>query len=453
MHNLPTVAALAGRLRAGQLTSLDLVESCLDRIQDPAGEGALAFLHVDADAVRHAARASDGLRQAGVDLSPLMGLPLSVKDLFDVAGQPTSAGSRLLTSAPAATTDALCIARLRRAGAILIGRTNMTEFAYSGLGLNPHYGTPASPYDRATRRIPGGSSSGAAVSIADQMAVAGIGTDTGGSVRIPAALCGITGFKPTARRIPTSGVYPLSSTFDSVGPMAPSVACCIALYQIMRGQTVTAPLDPFPLQHVRLALPAGVALDGLDEHVAGAFESAIARLAAAGAHITRVRFDTIEAPDRPKKGGTLLAAEAYAWHRNALHEHAARYDRRVSTRMMPAAETSAADYIDLINWRRRFVETTTTSLAPYDALLLPTAPIIAPPIADLENSDTHYFETNGLMLRNTSIINQLDGCALSIPCHAPGAPPVGLMIAGAPMQDDKILQIGLAVEALLNGIP
>ncbi|MFK7845546.1 MAG: amidase [Rhodothermales bacterium] len=449
MPSIPTLAQFAQQMQSGATSSLKLVNESIERIEDTSGEGHLAFLKVDTKAARAAASASDQLRQSGSTLSPLMGIPVSVKDLFDVAGQITRAGSKLLNDAAPAAADATCVDLLRRAGAIIIGRTNMTEFAYSGLGLNPHYGTPASPYDRKTRRIPGGSSAGAGVSVADQMAVIGMGTDTGGSVRIPAALCGVTGFKPSTGRVSTKGALPLSTTYDSIGPLAPSVSCCITVDQILT-QQAPAPLSPFPLKNCRLAIPSGIATDHLDKSVTASFEAAIATLAQAGAHIGEVRFDPIEDPMRPSNSGKLLAAEAYAWHRTYLKEQSTHYDQRVSTRMMQAADTSAADYIDLLNWRRHFLHDIKIAMEPYDALILPTTPAIAPSISALESSDERYFSANVLMLRNTSIINQIDGCALSIPCHEPNTPPVGLMIAGASMQDEKILRIGLAIEKLVG---
>ena len=451
MPGIPTINQLSEQLIEGKITSLALTDRCIAQIEDVDGEGHLAFTKVDAEQARQAARASDQLREAGIVLSPIMGLPVSVKDLFDVAGQITRAGSKLLNKAMPATEDAAVVALLRKAGAIIIGRTNMTEFAYSGLGLNPHYGTPASPYDRQTRRIPGGSSSGAGVSVADQMAVFGMGTDTGGSVRIPAALCGITGFKPTARRVSTQGVLPLSTTYDSIGPLAPSVACCITVDQIISNQRVR-PLTPITLKGLRLAVPQGIAMRDLDNHVAADFDNARSVLEKAGVSISEVTFDSIEQSNRPSKGGRLLAAEAFAWHRAHLEDSTsfALYDPRVSTRMMPAAQTSAADYIDLLHWRATFLQQVNQELADYDALLLPTTPTIAPPIAALEESDEAYFASNVMMLRNTSIINQIDGCALSIPSHQPGAPATGIMIAGTAMQDEKVLRIGLAVEAVLH---
>ena len=415
----------------------------------PSGEGARTFIDVDVAAAQKAAKASDELRSVGINLSPLMGIPISVKDLFDVQGQVTRAGSVLLKSHEPAQRDAAIVARLREAGAIIIGRTNMTEFAYSGLGLNPHYGTPSSPYDRKTGRIPGGSSSGAGVSVADQMAVVGMGTDTGGSVRIPAALCGITGFKPTARRISTTGVLPLSSTFDSIGPLSPSVGCCITVDQLISGLPIQ-PITPVPLKHLRLAVPEGIALENLDAHVSADFARACNMLSKEGAHVSEVTIGALEDPDRPSNGGRLLAAEAYAWHRKHLENNHETYDPRVSTRMMPAAKTSATDYIELLNWRKDFVKSVEKELAGFDALLLPTTPIIAPPISELVESDDAYFKANVLMLRNTSIINQIDGCALSIPSHKQDTPATGLMVAGTSMQDAKILGIGLSIEQALR---
>ena len=449
MGSFPTLAELFSDFHDSTLTSVILTARCLERIADPAGEGARAFTAFQPDVALEAARVSDQLRAAGTLLSPIMGLPISVKDLFDVAGQPTHAGSVVLQGSPPAKKDAAAVARLRKAGAVLIGRTTMTEFAYSGVGLNPHYGTPASPFDRETRRIPGGSSSGGGVSVADGMAAAALGTDTGGSVRIPAALCGLTGFKPTARRVPTNGAFSLSMTYDSIGPIAPSVACCITLDQVLSGTPIEG-LDPFPINNLRFAVVRGIPQENLDNTVSAAFERALDTLSQAGAHVHDVSVPAINHPDRAAFGAQLLMSEAYAIHRSMLNEKKNQYDPRVAARMLPAAELSAADYIDLLGWRTHFLRDTHETLHPYDAILMPTTPQVAPPIADLEASDEVYYATNRAMLRNTSIINQVDGCALSIPCHHPGEAPNGLMVAGLPMQDEKILRIGLTVEAFLS---
>src|SRR6266436_1253615 len=251
---LRPIAALAQELAEGKTTSRKLVEAALARIADAGGEGGRVFTKVHAQDALLAADASDRLRKQGVVPSPLAGLPVSVKDLFDIAGDVTTAGSKILRDRSPAAADALAVARLRSAGAVVIGRSNMTEFAFSGIGINPHYGTPANPYDRVSRRIPGGSSSGAAVSVSDGMAAFALGTDTGGSVRIPAALCGIAGFKPTTARIPREGAFPLSRTLDSVGPLAPSVACCATVFQILAGEP-PHPLNTAALAGLRLGVP------------------------------------------------------------------------------------------------------------------------------------------------------------------------------------------------------
>src|SRR5262249_29275217 len=261
-----------------------LVEECLARIDDQAGEGARAFLKVHADEARAAADFYDHLHAAGRAPSPFAGIPISVKDLFDVAGDVTTAGSVILRDAPPAQHDAPAIARLRAAGFIAIGRTSMTEFAFSGLGINPHYDTPRNPYDRAAARIPGGSSSGAAVSVTDGMAFGAIGTDTGGSCRIPAALCGIVGFKPTAHRVPTQGAFPLSTSLDSIGPLAATVECAAVLDAVLAGEPI-APLQPFPVPGLRLAVPQTMVLDNLEPAVSGAFDAALTLLRKAGAVI------------------------------------------------------------------------------------------------------------------------------------------------------------------------
>jgi aspartyl-tRNA(Asn)/glutamyl-tRNA(Gln) amidotransferase subunit A len=324
----------------------------------------------------------------------------------------------------------------------------MTEFAYSGLGLNPHYGTPLSPFERARGRAPGGSSSGAAVSIVEQMSYGALGTDTGGSCRIPAAFCGIVGFKPTARRVPVSGAFPLSRTLDSVGPLAASVACCAALDSVLADEPA-AVLDTVGLPGRRFAVPTRYALDSLDTHVARSFERAIRGLSAAGAEINEIPLAELdELPGINRKGG-FSGPEAYALHRERIESQGALYDPRVLVRLQRGREQSAADYVELIRARADLQRRVDRALAEFDALLLPTTPIIAPLLQELE-SDEDYLRINQLALRNTSVANFLDRCAISIPCHEPGTAPVGLMLMGAQGADRRLLGIAAAVEEVVS---
>jgi aspartyl-tRNA(Asn)/glutamyl-tRNA(Gln) amidotransferase subunit A len=448
MHTLTTLAAAAGALAAGATTSRALVEACLDRIADPAGQGALAFTQVYADQARAAADAMDALRRAGRAPGRYAGIPISVKDLFDVAGDPTAAGSRVLAAAPRATQNAAVIRRSLEAGLIPIGRTNMTEFAFSGVGINPHFGTPLSPWRRDDAHIPGGSSSGAAVSITDGFALGAIGTDTGGSCRIPAALCGIAGFKPTARRVPLDGALPLSPTLDSVGPLAATAACCAALDAIFAG-TPERVLPPASLAGLRLLLPTNLAFEHLDGPTEDALDRAVRRLDRAGAVIDRRPLAAFDAIAAAHQRGGFAAPEAYAWHRILLAGHAAEYDPRVANRILMGADMSAADYILLTQARARIVAAFTADMAGYDAFIMPTVPLSPPRIADFAQDDA-YWRLNFLLLRNPSMVNFLDGCAISIPCHAPGAAPAGLMLAAPAMQDARLLAIAIAAEAALG---
>ncbi len=451
MGTLKTIAEYAAALRDGRTTAVTLVDEALARIASPDGEGQYTFTAVHAEQARVAAVASDLLHGAGLARSPIEGLPISVKDLFDVAGETTLAGSVVLKGAAPAAADAEVVKRLRAAGAIIIGRTNMTEFAYSGLGLNPHYGTPRNPWERAVGRIPGGSSSGAAVSVADGMAVAGIGSDTGGSVRIPSALCGLTGFKPTARRVPLRGVLPLSKNLDSIGPLAPSVACCAVLDAIMAGEAPEIPA-PAEVRGLRLLVPTTVALDDMDDAVAGAFRRALSALSAAGAQVREAPLPAFDRLATINTKGGFTAAEAWAWHREMIERAAGSYDPRVVSRILRGKEMLAADLIDLLEARAAWIAEVESAIVGFDALLMPTVPLVAPKIADLAASDEAYFRANGLMLRNPTLINFLDGCALSIPSHAPGDAPVGLMIAAGAMSDRRILAIGRALEACLRPV-
>ena len=446
---METVLDQAAALAAGKLTARALVEQSLARIHDPAGEGARAFLKVHAEAARASAEAEDRLRAAGRAPSPYAGIPISLKDLFDIAGEPTPAGSLALADAPPARAHAPIVARLIAAGFIPIGRTNMTEFAYSGLGLNPHFGTPKSPFERAIGRVPGGSSAGAAVSVADGMVAGAIGTDTGGSCRIPAAFCGVTGFKPTARRVPREGVLPLSVTLDSVGSLAASVACCALLDAVMAGET-PHPSVPATLTGLRLAVPLGHALAGLDGPIAEAFGRACRLLSAAGARIIEQGFPALEEIPAANRQGGFSPPEAYAWHRALLAEKAALYDPRVAARIRRGAEMSAADYVDLCATRARLIAAMDAATAPFDALILPTVPIVPPPI-DACAEDVDYWRLNAQTLRNTSLVNFLDRPAFSLPCHRPGEAPAGLMVVGETMGDARLFAIAAGVEAVLAG--
>jgi aspartyl-tRNA(Asn)/glutamyl-tRNA(Gln) amidotransferase subunit A len=437
-------------LQQGTTTSMQLIAQALARATDPHGEGERALTRLYEGTAKAEAQASDLLRAAGLTRSPVDGLPISIKDLFDVAGETTLAGSVVLDTEPPAQASAAIVRRLRAAGAVIVGRTNMTEFAFSGLGINPHYGTPRNPWDRNDGgRIPGGSSSGAAVSVADDMAIGAIGTDTGGSVRIPAALCGLTGFKPTARRVPMDGVLPLSRQLDSVGPIAKSVRCCAVLDAILSGEAAPLP-QPTSLRGARLAMPTTVVLDGLDAHVAAAFSGALSKLSGAGARVEEIDLPPIAQLASINAKGGFSAAEAWAWHRPHIERAASRYDPHVLSRILRGRDMTAADLLDVIAARSAWIASTESLLTGFDAMLLPTVPIVAPKIADLAASDDAYFAANGLMLRNPSVINFLDGCALSVPCHAPGTAPAGLMIAGIGGSDRRILALGMAVEDALG---
>lgn len=444
-----TIRSARERLAGGATTSVALTEDALARIHDPAGEGHLVFTKVYAEHARQAAARIDALRANGTSLSPIAGLPISIKDLFDVEGEVTKAGSTALANHAPAKRDAEIIVRLKRAGAVIVGRTNMSEFAFTGVGMNPHYGTPANPYDRQRRRIPGGSSSGAPVSVTDGMALAAIGTDTGGSVRIPAALCGLAGFKPTQRRIPLAGVFPLSPSLDSVGVLAPTVSCCAEVDAILSGEPRIG--DAIELKSKVLAIPKNYFLDDLDKQVAAAFEAAISKLSSAGARIVNVAIPEMEQIGEVNARGGLSAPEAYAYHRR-LGTGFEEYDPLVRERILRGQEVSAADYLDMLAAREKIVESFNRNQAEggWDILVCPTVPIIAPEISRLEKDPQAYRSVNRLLLRNPSVANFLDRCALTVPCHHQGEAPVGLMLIGCTLADQHLLEFGTAIEQVLS---
>jgi aspartyl-tRNA(Asn)/glutamyl-tRNA(Gln) amidotransferase subunit A len=444
-----TIAEAVASLEAGA-KSRALAEECLARIDDKSGEGARTFLKVDAEEALAAADFHDRLRAKGAAPSRFAGIPVSLKDLFDVAGDVTTAGSIALREAAPSTGDAPAVARLRAAGFIPIGRTNMTEFAFSGIGINPHYGTPLGPYDRKAGRIPGGSSSGAAVSICDGMAWGALGTDTGGSCRIPAAFCGIVGFKPTASRVPTQGAYPLSTSLDSIGPLAATVECCAALDCVLAGEAMVK-LPPFPLEALRMAVPQTMVLDDVEPAVAQAFEGALTRLRDKGARIVDIPLREFAELRAINAKGGLVTAESYAIHRALIATAEKMYDPRVLVRILRGREQGAADYIDLVKARADFIRRVSAITSPYDALVTPTVPVTAPRVADVEADDA-YRRVNMLVLRNPSIVNFLDGCSVSIPCHRAGDAPVGLMLFGEHAADRRLLAIAAAIEKTVSPI-
>jgi aspartyl-tRNA(Asn)/glutamyl-tRNA(Gln) amidotransferase subunit A len=444
----PTLAALASDLETGRTSARKLVEDCLERIADPAGEGSRAFIHVDKNAALAAADAMDRLRKVSAAPSRFAGIPVSIKDLFDIKGQVTRAGSRALEDSAPAEADAPAVARLRRAGFVVIGRTNMTEFAFSGIGINPHYGTPKGAWQRSAGHIPGGSSSGAAVSIVDRMAYGALGTDTGGSCRIPAAYNGIVGYKPTQSRIPLDGGVPLSFTLDSFGPLANTVQCCATLDAVLADEPMPV-VRPRPTKGMHLAVPTTVALDDLDDAVAKTFERVLEALSRAGAHIERIEVpEFLDVGVMNTKGG-FAAAESYAWHRYLLTSKGDVYDPRVAARILRGEGVSAADYIDLVNARRSLIARAVVRLAPYDALVMPTTANTPPRIADLAD-DKAFTVANLRSLRNCSLINMIDGCAISIPAHREGEVPVGLMLASSGGADRRIFELAAGMEAVIR---
>src|SRR5580658_9790642 len=448
MSKTPTLTALAADLESGRTNARKLVDECLAKIADKSGEGARAFIHVDRDAAIEAAEAMDRLRKVKAAPSRFAGIPVSIKDLFDIKGQVTRAGSRALDDSPPAQADAPVVARLRGAGFIVIGRTNMTEFAYSGIGINPHYGTPKGVWNRAAGHVPGGSSSGAAVSIADGMAHGALGTDTGGSCRIPPAYNGIVGFQPTQRRVPLDGGVPLSFTLDSFGPLARTVNCCAVLDAVLADEPVR-PLQPRPVRGMRLAVPTTVALDELEDEVARTFERALEVLSRQGALIERIAVPEFLDVGAMNANGGFAASESYAWHRYLLTSKGDVYDPRVSSRILRGESLSAADYIDLLGARRSLIARATVRLAPYDALVMPTTAITPPRIADLAD-DKAFTKANLLSLRNCTLINMIDGCAISLPAHREGEAPVGLMLAASGGSDRRIFELAAGMEGVIR---
>ncbi|MEL7542850.1 MAG: amidase, partial [Pseudomonadota bacterium] len=448
------LADIAEGLSSGATTSVALVEAALDRMAAPDGEGSRTFLSVDEAGARSEAAAWDAARERGNPVPAMAGIPIAYKDLFDIAGEVTTAGSRVLADAAPASDDAPVVTRMRDAGFVTIGRTNMVEFAFGGLGPNPHYGTPRSVFDRDADgvggRAPGGSSSGSAVAVADGMAGIALGTDTGGSCRIPAAFNGLVGYKPTAAFVSTEGVFPLAYSFDSVGPIGRTVACCGAVHGLLADDDpfVAAPMA---VNGFRLGVLQNIVLDGLDDVVATAFGDVVSRLSAAGLNIVDVSVPAVDEIATSNASG-IVPMEAWAVHRERLKTRGDAYCPRVAKRVCTGGGHDAADYIEALKMRWRIGEEARVATEEFDALIMPSV-AIQPPRLDTLDDDETYFRTNGLALRNTSIGNYLDRCAISLPIRdrAGETLPVGLMLMGEHGDDAHLFAVAQTVEAVIDG--
>lgn len=428
-----------------KMSSSARLEAALARIDDPKGEGARACLTVYREAAKAAAAASDARAKAGISLGPLDGAIISIKDLFDVAGEVTRAGSKLVAEeGKPADRDAPVVQRLRAAGAVIVAKTNMTEFAFSGIGANPHYGTPGNPADRA--RVPGGSTSGGAVAAADGMCDIAIGSDTGGSTRIPAAFCGIVGFKPSRQRIPTTGAFPLSFTLDSIGPMAKSVAECAQADAVMAGEDFVA-LEAAPLAGLRIGIPQGMLIEQLDETVSKRFGAAVEAMKKAGARLSDEKLPLLDDMNAVNAKGGISPVEAFSIHRDRLARRGDAVDQNVRMRIERANKISASDYIDMLRARAELVRAMDARLMDVDVLAMPTTAIVAPRLADLADTDV-FVRRNALVLRNTSTWNFFDCCAISLPLPREGGLTTGLMLVVRNGFDARLFRIAAAVERL-----
>jgi amidase/aspartyl-tRNA(Asn)/glutamyl-tRNA(Gln) amidotransferase subunit A len=448
----PDLFGVRELLRRGERRAADLIEQSARQAQSPAAD--LAHVLLTLDEARAAAQLADARIARGEDAGALAGLAVSVKDLFDVHGQITRAGSSWLNDGQPAASDAPAVARLRAAGAALIGRTQMTEFAFSGLGLNPHTGTPANATLAGLGwpgRVPGGSTSGGAVSVACGASWAALGSDTGGSLRIPAALHGLVGYKSSQHLVPLAGTVPLATSFDTVGAITRSVRDAIVLHEVLADRRVMR--AGRNVANLRLGWTRRFFLDDLEPGVGAAWQASLDALAAAGATLVELDLPALDDLPRLTEGGGITAAEAWAWHAAHLPAHADAYDPRVLTRVQRGRLIDAARLQSLRGLRADWIARLQAQIAGVDLMLAPTLPRAVPPIADLLDDDAAYVALNAALLRNPAVINLFDGCAISLPALGPvGAAPVGLMAWAARDADDRLLDAACAIEATFRNV-
>jgi aspartyl-tRNA(Asn)/glutamyl-tRNA(Gln) amidotransferase subunit A len=447
---------LSALLRRREISPVELTGFFLERIQE-YNPALTAYIAVAADRARSQAMAAETAMASGLYLGPLHGIPLALKDLIDVAGLPTTGGSLLLKDA-VAEEDAAVARRLFQAGAVLLGKTHTVEFAYGGAGINHHYGTPWNPWDAQVHRLPGGSSSGSAVAVSAGLAPAALGSDTGGSVRIPASFCGLVGLKPTFGRLSNRGVLPLDPTLDSIGPLCHSAEDCALLYQTLAGpdpadpstwdQPCDAVLDGLEREvaGLRLCFPREYFWTDVDQEVEAAVRASAQVFAGLNVHVDEISLEILDDLAAWRTGPSTTAVEAYLYHRERLENHLERIDPIVSARMLDGKSTRAADFLaqrrGLENLRRR----ARRALEAVDFLITPTTPFAALSLEEVDRQDA-YFPANALCLRNTVPVNLLGLCAISLPCgFTQQGLPIGLQLIGHPFDEARLLRLAHAYQ-------
>lgn len=445
-----TAAELGRGLRAGKIDAVELTAWTLDAAAN-SGDAAI-FTELTAKRARTEALAARKRLRAGSPSSVLDGVPVAWKDLFDLKGRVTTAGSVVLKSEPPAKQDAALVAAGAKAGLVSIGCTNMTEFAYSALGFNPHYGTPWNPADTHVQRAPGGSSSGSAVAVSKGLLPIGFGSDTGGSIRVPASFNGITGYKSSTGRYSMAGVYPLSVTLDSLGPLAHTVEDCILADAVTRG-LAKAKIRKRPLKGLELILPSNAVLENCEPAVIGNFEAALARLRKAGIRVRRIAIPAFdEIPALIAKHGHILGAEAYHLHRERVTgPDAARMDARNVTRIRLVEKMTAYDLVALQQARRRLIAST-NALVGDTILVFPATPFPAPEVEPLERDPAQFLKVNLRTMQNTMPGNFLDWCGVSVPCgtEANGLP-TGFLFNAIHGHDEDVLAVAWSCEGAVRG--
>lgn len=428
------------------MTSSARLQQCLDRINDPKGQGSIIFTRLYVEAARQDAAASDARRVAGRPLSPIDGKIVSIKDLFDVAGDVTTAGSRLMSKNAPAESDAPIVKTLRRAGAVIIGKTHMTEFAFSAVGMNPHFGDPGNPDD--VTRIAGGSSTGAAIAIRLGMCEMSVGSDTGGSIRMPSALCGTVGLKPTQARIPREGMVPLCPSFDTAGAIAASVQDCAKLDAVLAGDSKVE-IEPLALEGLRIGVPESYFFDGMEAPVQEAFEATLEKLKQSGTLLVKARIDDILADmNAVNERATFPNIESSFVFRQQMKDDPDAVDPFIRSRIERGMSIEASHYIWMTEQRSDLMNRIDVAMQSLDFIVTPTVPILAAKIADMRNPD-QLATTNLLLLRNTWVANFFDLPALSLPINNGGLS-IGLQIVGKRADDMRVLSAGLALEKLVR---